>query len=87
MKLKFKINYRTVWGQHLCIVGNIPELGEDIRAKALDMNHEGNGVWTAEISVGEAKRISYHSRKVSWNTKPTCPNPRFPKQARFCNCR
>ena len=59
MKLKFKINYRTVWGQHLCIVGNIPELGEVIRAKALDMNHEGNGVWTAEISVGEVKRISY----------------------------
>ena len=59
MKLKFKINYRTVWGQHLCIVGNIPELGEDIRAKALDMNHEGNGVWTAEICVGEVKRISY----------------------------
>ena len=27
MKVTFNINFHTVWGQKLCVVGSIPELG------------------------------------------------------------
>ena len=38
MKLLFRINYRTQWGEQLYVVGNVPELGDGDVSKALAMN-------------------------------------------------
>ena len=35
MKITVKINYRTQWGESVCIVGNRPELGNGNEAEAL----------------------------------------------------
>lgn len=59
MKLRFKINYHTEWGQHLCMVGNLPVLGNKVRTKAFNMYHEGNGLWTADIETDTKDVINY----------------------------
>lgn len=42
MTLRFKINYHTFYGQNLCIVGSLPELGcWDLR-KGLKLTHSGS---------------------------------------------
>ena len=39
MKVTFNINFHTVWGQKLCVVGSIPELGSWEPALAKEMNY------------------------------------------------
>lgn len=47
MKVTFNINFHTVWGQKLCVVGSIPELGSWEPALAKEMNYSGmeTGNW------------------------------------------
>ncbi len=45
MKLTFNINFRTVWGQKICIVGSIPQLGLWDPAQAKEMDYSGDGNW------------------------------------------
>ena len=45
MKVTFNINFHTVWGQKLCVVGSIPELGSWEPALAKEMNYSGDGNW------------------------------------------
>ena len=39
MKVTFNINFHTVWGQKLCVVGSIPELGSWEPALAKEMSY------------------------------------------------
>lgn len=59
MKLTFKIQYHTVWGKQLFIVGSLPSLGRDIRTKALAMNYIENGNWEASINIKKTAEFSY----------------------------
>lgn len=61
MKLKFKINYHTTWGQNVFVCGSAKELGKDIPAKALPLNYSNEGNWEADIEIDQkkAKQITY----------------------------
>ena len=51
MKVTFNINFHTVWGQKLCVVGSIPELGAWEPALAKEMSYKGEGNWQLELEV------------------------------------
>ncbi|MDR1918071.1 MAG: 4-alpha-glucanotransferase [Tannerellaceae bacterium] len=51
MKILFHINFHTVWGQKLCIVGSIPELGAWETALAKEMDYSGEGNWRLSIEL------------------------------------
>ena len=51
MKVTFNINFHTVWGQKLCVVGSIPELGSWEPALAKEMNYKGDGNWQLELDL------------------------------------
>ena len=51
MKVTFNINFHTVWGQKLCVVGSIPELGSWEPALAKEMSYKGDGNWQLELEV------------------------------------
>ncbi|MDR1499459.1 MAG: 4-alpha-glucanotransferase [Tannerellaceae bacterium] len=62
MKLSFHINFHTIWGQKLCIIGSIPELGEWETAMAKDMNYAGEGNWQLSIDIetdNETRALEY----------------------------
>ena len=51
MRITFNINFYTVWGQKLCVVGSIPELGAWEPALAKEMNYKGDGNWQLTLDV------------------------------------
>ena len=51
MKIHFKIPYYTHWGQRLLVSGNIPELGNGDRTKALSLNFQAPEDWIAEVDI------------------------------------
>ncbi len=51
MRVSFHINFHTVWGQRLCIVGSIPELGSWEPGLAKEMHYLTDGNWELEIEV------------------------------------
>jgi len=51
MKIRFLINFYTVWGQSVYITGSLPELGAYDRASAKVMQHTGDGNWTLELNL------------------------------------
>ena len=60
MKITFNINFHTVWGQKLCVVGSIPELGSWESALAKEMSYKGDGNWQLELEVASpVKDIEY----------------------------
>lgn len=60
MKVTFNINFHTVWGQKLCIVGSIPELGSWEPALAKEMNYAGDGNWQLELEItSPVEQIEY----------------------------
>lgn len=60
MKVTFNINFHTVWGQKLCVVGSVPELGSWEPALAKDMDYKGDGNWQLELDVDTpVKDIEY----------------------------
>ncbi len=60
MKVTFNINFHTVWGQKLCVVGSIPELGSWEPALAKEMSYKGDGNWQLELEVTTpVKEIEY----------------------------
>ena len=60
MKITFKINYRTSWGQNLFVVGSAEELGSNVNAKALAMKYEEDGNWSLEVEVNSTKKFTYN---------------------------
>lgn len=60
MKVTFNINFHTIWGQKLCIVGSIPELGSWNSALAKEMNYKGDGIWQLELELpSPGQKIEY----------------------------
>lgn len=51
MKITFNIQYNTVWGQMLRIVGSLPELGDWNNACAGEMHCTEAGNWSLEIEL------------------------------------
>ncbi|MDR0431413.1 MAG: 4-alpha-glucanotransferase [Tannerellaceae bacterium] len=60
MKITFNINFYTVWGQKLYMVGSIPELGTWQTGLAKEMNYIGDGNWQLRLEVSPSvKQIEY----------------------------
>ncbi len=60
MKVIFHINFHTVWGQKICLVGSIPQLGSWEPALAKEMNYIGDGDWQLELDIpSDIKSIEY----------------------------
>ncbi len=60
MKLTFNINFHTVWGQKICIVGSIPELGSWNPVQAKDMEYIGDGNWRLSLDLSSPiSRVEY----------------------------
>ena len=60
MKVTFNINFHTVWGQKLCVVGSIPELGSWEPALAKEMNYTGEGNWQLQMDLpSDIQSIEY----------------------------
>jgi 4-alpha-glucanotransferase len=60
MKINFNINFHTLWGQSLFIIGSNPELGNWDTAAAKEMQHTGDGNWTFELDLPDkAVNIEY----------------------------
>lgn len=60
MILLFHINYHTIPGQKLAILGSIPELGEGEPFMAREMEWIGNGNWVLQIDVPfEGNELEY----------------------------
>jgi len=51
MKIRFHINFHTVWGQSLHITGSLPELGSWDMAMAKEMHYTGDGNWLLELNL------------------------------------
>lgn len=51
MKVTFNINFHTVWGQKLCIVGSLPDLGAWNPSFAREMHYTGDGNWQLQLEL------------------------------------
>lgn len=51
MKIVFKVDYRTNWGESLYVTGNVPELGNGDIGRAVVMSLDGLEKWTLEIDI------------------------------------
>jgi 4-alpha-glucanotransferase len=61
MKLSFHINYRTVWGESLYIVGDDKKLGAGDESKAVKMALEGTENWALSLEVADnTADFGYH---------------------------
>ena len=52
MRIVFNINYHTVWGETLCICGDIAELGNGDSRQALEMKMVNPGLWQLSVDIG-----------------------------------
>ena len=59
MKFVFKINYKSVWGQVLCIAGEHELFGCFDPEKGLPMQYMGNENWRFEIELPEGLASTY----------------------------
>ncbi|GHV21790.1 4-alpha-glucanotransferase [Clostridia bacterium] len=77
MKIRFNINFHTVWGQTLYITGSIPELGNWNIAAAKKMRTAGNGDWIYELDLPDtdSRSIEYKfcliSPETPWHPQST----------------
>lgn len=51
MKIRFNINFHTIWGQVLYITGSIPELGNWDTAAAKKLHYTDEGYWTFALDL------------------------------------
>ena len=56
MKITFNITFHTVWGQKICIIGSIPELGGWSMALSKEMHYMGGGNWSLDVQVPDNTR-------------------------------
>lgn len=60
MRVVFTINFHTIWGQKLYVVGSIPELGSWEPALAKEMSYAGEGNWKLELELPSGlKEVEY----------------------------
>lgn len=57
--LTFNVNYRTVWGETLCVCGETEALGAGDPARAVPMRYAGGDCWTLDIDVDCLTPFSY----------------------------
>ena len=51
MNLSFNIDYRTNWGEAVYLTGDLPELGNGDRSKAIKLDLYGEQTWKTKISL------------------------------------
>ncbi|HPF52376.1 MAG TPA: 4-alpha-glucanotransferase [Draconibacterium sp.] len=59
IKITFRINYHTRWGENLFITGSHKALGEWSAEDAFPMYHNGDGEWEANLVLGRKTDIEY----------------------------
>ncbi len=59
MKLSFRINYNTHWGESIWLSGSIKALGNWNTAEAFPMTYIGNGEWETNIQFKNEKKFKY----------------------------
>ncbi|NOU48372.1 MAG: 4-alpha-glucanotransferase [Bacteroidales bacterium] len=59
MKIIFKINYKSIWGQMLCICGGHELFGDWDPEKGQPMLYLGNDDWVLEMEVPQGLAFSY----------------------------
>ena len=59
IKLTFRINYHTRWGEHLCLIGSDASLGNWEAENAFPMYHNGDGEWEACLSLDQLVALEY----------------------------
>lgn len=59
MKISLRINFKTVWGQDLAVIGSIPQLGNWDKEKGVYMFHHGNGDWSCEFELDSEETFEY----------------------------
>ena len=67
MKIEFRINYYTQWGERIYITGNIPELGSGDATKAVAMNYTSPENWSLEIETDENEHNSLEYKYIFKN--------------------
>ncbi|NDV47037.1 hypothetical protein D0T49_08245 [Paludibacter sp. 221] len=60
MIIKFEIDYRSDYGQVVCVSGNLPELGGGDVSKALMLSQTDDSHWSAVINVENAGVVEYN---------------------------
>ncbi len=59
MKVTFKINYHTEWGQNMYVCGSCDALGRNNTTDAYPMNYTENGNWEVEVELKNTKEFAY----------------------------
>lgn len=60
MKVTFHLNFHTVWGQKICLVGSVPQLGSWQPALAKEMHYTGGGDWELQLDLpSDMQTIEY----------------------------
>lgn len=59
MKVTFRINYHTQWGEQLFLSGSEVSLGNWDERKAFPMYYNGEGEWEAVINISEGLSFEY----------------------------
>jgi 4-alpha-glucanotransferase len=60
MKVSFKVNYFTQWGQNLCVCGSSEELGKNNTTEAYPLQYICDGNWEGEVKfASKTKQIEY----------------------------
>ena len=54
MKIVFKIEYRTRWGQELYVTGSHSSLGNFEEKNAVPMRYEGDGIWSLILNLQDS---------------------------------
>ncbi|MCB0688216.1 MAG: 4-alpha-glucanotransferase [Saprospiraceae bacterium] len=61
VSITFEIIYHTQWGQHLKVVGNIPELGNRDLEDALALEYITDGIWRGTLTLKNLHpSVRYH---------------------------
>ena len=73
MKTLFRLRYDSRWGEELFLTGNTNELGLWNPNKAVAMQYEGPGIWSAETDVTPMTEYKYFIREndqIRWEDGP-----------------
>lgn len=60
MNITFQINYRTEYGQHMCIVEASPSVLGWTEAHPLRMNCQGSDFWTVNVQVPHVAKVIHY---------------------------
>ncbi len=60
MKISFKVDYQTVWGESIYIVGSIPAFGQWDFSKAKEMENRFPGEWLLEYEGNDLDGFEYN---------------------------